>query len=732
MTTYNTGNAIGSTSPKDLYDNAENLDVLMLDKDKLSHPDRLGVDRWTWHGMESQFESDQADREQRFNEALASTGYDFIGDYAPTAGIEVTEYNQVLRDSSGALWRLTTTTPLPYTTTGAGMPEGGAFLAIDQDTELRNDLSDPAQGGQIVHVRTGTGEQDLRGALLRRNIWTSSIVGLRGIDTSQVFNGQKISISSSGRAGSFVWDSSDRSTAVSSDPLQGVFVPPSSDTSGASGAWIRQDPVLTPEMYGASGDGVTDDSSALAEFFSSGRNGRCTPTANYLFTEQILFDKPGVSLTTGGATFTYGGPESTAPIVQVQGAAEDWTIDRLNIHVSIGSLVYKVIDIYGDGFRCSEMKITSDVQQNNRSANVDAAFRVFGNNVKVESLVIESFDNGIRWIGSGGSLPNLNITSYVRGVWLDACNNLSFGNWLITQGSPDSSMSPGHNGVLFDDASDITGREIRVEGAGEHGVRFSGSNSGTDRVNIDNIITRNTGGCGVKFRCSSTQTNDDINIGKISCEDCGADRDGPVTNQEGLLLERVRRLWIGHFSIRRRSRPTSCHNAIAFTDAQIVTIDSVKIEYCNREAFYFGTIDRDDGGNLIYRDINDVYINGGMVMNPGRHGIFLDMDSGALRNINITAKMRSISESNAALIAFSENHGRVASDSMFSLDWTTAGSPSVGAIRGSGINANIIVNAAGDNFNGPAATCKDGSSWLITNSGDRRVRSTNGDWINVI
>lgn len=43
----------------------------------------------------------------------------------------------------------------------------------------------------------------------------------------------------SGREGTFVFDPSDLSAEVASDPYQGVYVAPSSDPTGASGAWVR-------------------------------------------------------------------------------------------------------------------------------------------------------------------------------------------------------------------------------------------------------------------------------------------------------------------------------------------------------------------------------------------------------------------------------------------------------------------------------------------------------------
>ncbi|MGP1101960.1 SGNH/GDSL hydrolase family protein [Serratia sp. CY68630] len=51
MTTYNTGNPVGSTDPRDLYDNTQNLDNLLLG-DQHSYPDRLNTQRVTWSGIE--------------------------------------------------------------------------------------------------------------------------------------------------------------------------------------------------------------------------------------------------------------------------------------------------------------------------------------------------------------------------------------------------------------------------------------------------------------------------------------------------------------------------------------------------------------------------------------------------------------------------------------------------------------------------------------------------------
>jgi hypothetical protein len=58
MTTYKTGNPIGSTAVKDLYDNAENLDFAVNDMTSTVWEDRLGVLRKTWLGVESEGDTD--------------------------------------------------------------------------------------------------------------------------------------------------------------------------------------------------------------------------------------------------------------------------------------------------------------------------------------------------------------------------------------------------------------------------------------------------------------------------------------------------------------------------------------------------------------------------------------------------------------------------------------------------------------------------------------------------
>lgn len=129
--TYNTGNALGSTDPRDLYDNAENLDRL-ANGPGLAYADRLGASRKSWAGME-----------QDFQNFLLASGYQDLGTYA--AGLTITARNQIF-ERSGLLYRLASIQALPYTTTGTWAGESGKFVVIT-DASLRTEL---ANGGSAL------------------------------------------------------------------------------------------------------------------------------------------------------------------------------------------------------------------------------------------------------------------------------------------------------------------------------------------------------------------------------------------------------------------------------------------------------------------------------------------------------------------------------------------------------------------------------------------------------
>jgi hypothetical protein len=142
MTTFATGNPIGSTSPKDLYDNAQNLDNLVLGPLDY-YPDRLGVPRLSYRGMENQA-----------NTALANTGFEEIGDY-DSGPLTITRRNQVFT-KGGQFYGPGAALSLPYTTVNNWTIDQPKFVNRG-DFVLRQDLAAIGGAARIgARARNGT------------------------------------------------------------------------------------------------------------------------------------------------------------------------------------------------------------------------------------------------------------------------------------------------------------------------------------------------------------------------------------------------------------------------------------------------------------------------------------------------------------------------------------------------------------------------------------------------
>jgi hypothetical protein len=148
--TYNTGNPVGSTDPRDLYDNASNFDEGM-NAIAPSFTDRKGVLRKAWSGMETEFNLAQSGRETEFQQFLTDSGFVSLGNYA--SGIDFTAYNQYMaRD--GFFYRPAPSS-IPFTTTGTWV--GGdedLFNLFSADDVLRQDLAADDGAGLVGYGST--------------------------------------------------------------------------------------------------------------------------------------------------------------------------------------------------------------------------------------------------------------------------------------------------------------------------------------------------------------------------------------------------------------------------------------------------------------------------------------------------------------------------------------------------------------------------------------------------
>lgn len=166
--TFNTGNNVPSTDPRDLYDNAENLDKLVNGADPF-YADRKGVLRESWAGMENTFDTSQtgrenaftlsqADKESRFQAFLVSSGYVSNGDYA--ANVVLAERNEYVAvdaattGSSPGLYRPNASASLPLTLAGTWATDSASLVLLGDDV-LRQELA-ATSGSDLLGYKART------------------------------------------------------------------------------------------------------------------------------------------------------------------------------------------------------------------------------------------------------------------------------------------------------------------------------------------------------------------------------------------------------------------------------------------------------------------------------------------------------------------------------------------------------------------------------------------------
>lgn len=246
MERFNTGNPIDSDNPKDLYDNSKNLDQFVNSTSKISQPDRFGVERKTWHGME-----------EEFAEFLAGSSYELLGDYA--AGITLESYNQVVR-YNGEVYAAALSTDLPYILDGTWATDE-LFLVNRGEGLLRQDLAS-SDGAELVGLTATKKVSDLKdtapgsGAALIGNVvqLAGGVTDLRDLEPSASRNiNLKYHTTLGDGGGGLFYAVTGASPGTYVDDDGRIIVPNGGD---GSAAWIRDADNVRLDQYGGADSGI--------------------------------------------------------------------------------------------------------------------------------------------------------------------------------------------------------------------------------------------------------------------------------------------------------------------------------------------------------------------------------------------------------------------------------------------------------------------------------------------
>ena len=397
---------------------------------------------------------------------------------------------------------------------------------------------------------------------------------------------------------------------------------------------------VTPEAYGAVGDGSTDDTTALDSFFTAlaaGAYGRGTPGATYKFSQLSTGNNVNGDFT--GCVFRSDGT--------LTGANTSLTIGN-NCHfdgefkvTTPGTETNDYIMEIGDDCSFDVLSVSCDAQH---GGSGEEGVITEADNLRINKLYFDKIDRPLLLYCSSASTQTtgthigvVDITSYVRGIYAHF-TSFSIGEVYCRTRSANASYSAGHNGVLIAGCRGWSINSAHIEDAGEHAFRIGGSSvdiassAKTADFNVGKIFTKACGGCSLKINptyevsTGVTETCDNWAVGEVIGVDVG-DADTLANNKELLRLSHVRNGFVGQAAAYAEDRAQSAQYLLACNDLQYVTIGSLGGTHMNGTLNISATVDADESTTFA-DDVNELRINSlwGVATNGAGSAIAVDME----------------------------------------------------------------------------------------------------------
>jgi hypothetical protein len=329
--------------------------------------------------------------------------------------------------------------------------------------------------------------------------------------------------------------------------------------------------------FGAVGDGVTDDTTALTAFFTAiagnnQPNGDIGDDSVYLFSQLVI---PTNVTIRGKSVFRADSSLSgSVATITVQGT---FNADTLHLTTAGTETNDNLIVFEGNDVIVQNLIVESDVEFGGTGGIVCR-----GSNYEIGNLKTVFVPRPIQFQKSTSGLGaqenirlgSVDIYSYIRGIGMTNCNNWSieYANMRIADSR--AAKTPGHNGILIQSCQDFTIGEMYVADSGEHAFRIGGNTYGSDtaRFSVNSITTRKTGGCAVKVS-PVPDTCYDGSFGIITAIDTG--RGVTTANNEPIRFTNANNIYVGSLVALASDYATSCHRVAILNSNTNITIDSI-------------------------------------------------------------------------------------------------------------------------------------------------------------
>lgn len=393
-------------------------------------------------------------------------------------------------------------------------------------------------------------------------------------------------------------------------------------------AWVvsRFSDVIHAERFAAVGDGVTDDTTALQNAFNAaiGKVLILGPQRTYKFTSLTI--PAGVTMISCGSVFRRAAASASWAITINGDFIADWLI-----YSSPGSVAATDLGVRIAGSNVSIDMLSSSVSDVDYGAN---ALRIEGAaqlvNINIAKVKTKNWKSHIQVFNVDDAiLGDVDIESYVTGLYLRDVSNSKFAGGHIRTMSPSGAGTAGQNGILVESTlasgstHDVHFADFVIENAPEHGVRFGGQLSITD-IWMDRIKTRNTGaagagatgGTGIKILGASSvagQKHKRFHLTDCKVQDVSVTGNGQG-NFCGFILAVCEDVHLSNCNVGIVNQTESCWYGVDIISAERVTISNPII---NKSKTAYIRFNADDPGVYpgFVTPVKDIQIIGGQLRN---------------------------------------------------------------------------------------------------------------------